>query len=70
MSLFVSILPLAIGHANLTFCTTYYAVSCVLFNSNMLSRIISQPARYSERFIKHKLCFDFLCKVCLQYFSF
>jgi hypothetical protein len=70
MSVFVSILALANGHANRTFSARYYVVSCVLFNSNMISRIILQPARSSEKFVKQKLCFEFLYKVCLQYFSF
>jgi hypothetical protein len=47
-----------------------YIVICGLSSSTALFHIIPYMTRFSQKVIKHKMCFDFLYNFCLKYLSF
>jgi hypothetical protein len=62
------LLALVIQHAK----RMLHIVNCDSPGCTTYSRYTLQMAQFSKkkRVTEHKMCFDFLCKVCLKYFSF
>ena len=45
-----------------------HTVICGLSGSTIVFYIISQTEKFMKNVFENKMCFDFLCKVCVKYF--